>query len=76
MKFLKLLKLLILYYLFKNDNKIVKDVINISDKEENIKRKEGRQYNLIWNHFESKLLKILGYFNAKCKHCDVNFRHR
>ncbi len=75
MKFLKLLKLLILYYLFKNDNKIVKDVINISDKEENIKRKERRQYNLIWNHFESKLLKTLEHFSAKCKHCNANFNH-
>ena len=43
MKFSKLLKLLILYYLFKNDNEIVKDVINISDEEENVKRKRGRQ---------------------------------
>ena len=43
MKFSKLLKLLILYYLFRNDNKIVENVINILDEKENIKRKGGRQ---------------------------------
>ncbi len=75
MKFSKLLKLLILYYLFRNDNKIVEDVINILDKKGNIKRKGERQYDLIWNHFKSKLLKTLGHFNAKYKHCDVNFSH-
>ncbi len=73
MKFSKLLKLLILYYLFRNDNEIVENVINISDEEENVKRKGGRQCDLIWNHFESKLLKTLGHFSAKYKYCDANF---
>ena len=73
MKFSKLLKLLILYYLFRNDNEIVEDVINISDEEENVKRKGGRQRDPVWNHFESKPLKTLEYFSAKCKHCDTNF---
>ncbi len=73
MKFSNLLKLLILYYLFRNDNEIVEDIINISDEEENIKRKEGRQRDPVLNHFESKPLKILGHFSVKYKHCDVNF---
>ncbi len=73
MKFSKLLKLLILYYLFRNDNEIVEDVINISDEEENVKRKGGRQHDPVWNYFESKSLKTPGHFSAKCKHCDVNF---
>ena len=73
MKFSKLLKLLILYYLFRNDNEIVEDVINISDEEENVKRKGGRQRDPVWNHFESKPLKTLGHFSAKCKHCGANF---
>ncbi len=73
MKFSKLLKLLILYYLFKNDNKIVEDVINISDEEKNVKRKGERQRDPVWNHFKSKLLKTLGHFSAKCKHYGTNF---
>ena len=70
-----LLKLLILYYLFRNDNKIVEDVINISDEEENVKRKGGRQCDPVWNHFESKSLKTLKHFSVKCKHCDANFSY-
>ena len=76
MKFSKLLKLLILYYLFRNDNEIVEDVINISDEEENVKRKGGRQRDPVWNHFESKLLKIPEYFSVKCKHFNANFSHK
>ena len=73
MKFSKLLKLLILYYLFRNDNEIVEDVINISDEEENVKRKGERQHDPVWNHFESKPLKTPGHFSAKCKYYDTNF---
>ncbi len=76
MKFSKLLKLLILYYLFRNDNKIVEDVINISDEKENVKKKGGRQHDSVWNHFKFKPLKTLGHFSTKCKHCDANFSHR
>ncbi len=73
MKFSKLLKLLILYYLFRNNNEIVKDVINISDEEENVKRKGEKQHDPVWNHFESKLLKTLEHFSVKYKHCSANF---
>ena len=75
MKFSKLLKLLILYYLFRNDNEIVEDVINISDEEENVKRKGERQRDPIWNHFEFKLLKISEHFSIKYKYYDANFSY-